>query len=126
MRPGVRSRKTMRCLVTGSEIASMLSLIIRFNHMIKANAQTTKQQIARAALEALRTEGFAGATSRAIARIGGFNQALIFYHFGSLDNLLLAALDLTSEERMTRYRAALDGASTVEELVQVARLIYRQ
>jgi AcrR family transcriptional regulator len=104
----------------------MLSLIIRFNHMIKSTAQTTKQQIARAALEALRTEGFAGATSRAIARIGGFNQALIFYHFGSLENLLLAALDVTSEERMTRYRAALDGASTVEELVGVARLIYRQ
>ena len=61
----------------------MLSLIIRFNHMIKSTAQTTKQQIARAALEALRTEGFAGATSRAIGRIGGFNQALIFYHFGT-------------------------------------------
>src|SRR6266581_2280999 len=45
----------------------------------------TKRRILDAALEALRTEGFAGATSRAIARIGGFNQALIFYHFGSLD-----------------------------------------
>src|SRR6266581_1571812 len=44
----------------------------------------TKRRILDAALEALRTEGFAGATSRAIARIGGFNQALIFYHFGSL------------------------------------------
>jgi AcrR family transcriptional regulator len=94
--------------------------------MIKSTAQTTRQQIARAALEALRTEGFAGATSRAIARIGGFNQALIFYHYGTVDNALLAALDLTGEERMTRYRAAVDGATTLEELVQVARLIYRE
>jgi AcrR family transcriptional regulator len=94
--------------------------------MTKSTAQTTRQQIARAALEALRTVGFAGATSRAIARIGGFNQALIFYHYGSVENALLAALDLTGEERMTRYRDALDGASTLEELVQVARLIYRE
>jgi AcrR family transcriptional regulator len=94
--------------------------------MLKSTAQTTRQQIAQAALEALRTEGFAGATSRAIARIGGFNQALIFYHYGTVENALLAALDLTGEERMTRYRDAVDGASTIEELVQVARLIYRE
>ena len=55
--------------------------------MIKPTAQT----IVKAALETLREEGFAGASSRAIARRGGFNQALIFYHFGSLANLLLEA-----------------------------------
>ena len=94
--------------------------------MIKSTAQTTKQQIARAALEALRTEGFAGATSRAIARVGGFNQALIFYHFGSLDGLLLAALDRTSEERLERYRNAVDEAATAEELAEVAASIYAE
>ena len=94
--------------------------------MIKPSAQDTRRRIAEAALEALRTEGFAGATSRAIARIGGFNQALIFYHYGSLENALLAALDLTSERRMARYRAALDEATTLEELVAVARTIYRE
>jgi AcrR family transcriptional regulator len=94
--------------------------------MTKSNAQDTRRQIAEAALEALRTVGFAGATSRAIARIGGFNQALIFYHYGSVENLLLAALDLTSEERMARYRQAVDGASTLEELMEVARRIYRE
>jgi AcrR family transcriptional regulator len=94
--------------------------------MTKSSAQDTRSQIAEAALEALRTVGFAGATSRAIARTGGFNQALIFYHYGSLENLLLAALDLTSEERMARYREAVDGASTLEELMEVARRIYRE
>jgi AcrR family transcriptional regulator len=94
--------------------------------MTKSTAQTTREQIARAALTALKTEGFAGATSRAIARAGGFNQALIFYHYGSVENLLLAALDLTSEERMERYRAAVDAAETLEELVAVARRIYRE
>lgn len=94
--------------------------------MTKSSAQDTRQQIAEAALEALRTEGFAGATSRAIARLGGFNQALIFYHYGSLENLLLAALDLTSARRMARYREALEGVETLEELIRVAGLIYRE
>jgi AcrR family transcriptional regulator len=88
--------------------------------------QTTRRRIAEATLEAVRTEGFAGATSRVIARIGGFNQALIFYHYGSLENVLLAALDLTSEQRLARYRAALDGAGTLDELFEVARKIYRE
>lgn len=95
--------------------------------MTKSTAQTsTRRQIAEAALATLRSEGFAGATSRTIARVGGFNQALIFYHYGSVENALLAALDLTSEERLSRYRAALDEADTVEELVAVAGRIYRQ
>ena len=94
--------------------------------MNKSPAQDTRRRIAEAALEALRTEGFAGATSRVIARIGGFNQALIFYHYGSLEDALLAGLDLTSQERMARYRAALDEATTLEELVHVARTIYRE
>ena len=77
----------------------------------------TAQTIVEAALETLKEEGFAGASSRAIARRGGFNQALIFYHHGSVEGLLLAALDRTSEERLARYRAALDGVRTLDELV---------
>jgi AcrR family transcriptional regulator len=79
-----------------------------------------------AALETLRKQGFAGATSRAIARTGGFNQALVFYHYGSLENALLAALDLTSAERMARYRAALDKAESLDQLLRAARRIYRE
>jgi AcrR family transcriptional regulator len=94
--------------------------------MTKSSAQDTRSQIAEAALEALKTVGFAGATSRAIARIGGFNQALIFYHYGNLEALLLAALDLTSEARLARYREAVDGATTLEELMRVAKEIYRE
>jgi AcrR family transcriptional regulator len=98
--------------------------------MTKKRAQTagerTRQRIVDAALKTLKKEGFAGATSRVIARTGGFNQALIFYHFGSLDGLLLAALDQTSEERLERYRKAVDEAETTEELAEVAASIYAE
>jgi AcrR family transcriptional regulator len=81
--------------------------------MTKATAQT----IVKATLETVREEGFAGATSRAIARRGGFNQALIFYHFGSLESLLLASLRQTSEERLTRYRELVAPIESLSALV---------
>ena len=65
----------------------------------------TKARIAEAALETLKTVGFAGASARAIAHQGGFNQALIFYHFGSVQAVLLAAFDLMSDRRMAAVRA---------------------
>jgi AcrR family transcriptional regulator len=98
--------------------------------MTKKDATTagekTRQRIVDAALETLKKEGFAGSTSRAIAREGSFNQALIFYHFGSLDGLLLAALDHTSAERLQRYREAVDKAETAEELAEVAATVYAE
>ena len=93
--------------------------------MIKT-ATDTRSRIIDAALETLKREGFAGTSSRVVARTGDFNQALIFYHFGSLHGLLLAALDHTSELRMARYRAAVEDVGTLEELVEVASTIYRE
>jgi len=84
----------------------------------------TKLQIAEAALETLKANGFAGSSARAIAHTGGFNQALLFYHFGSVQNALLAALDLISERRLADYGPAFEEARTASELGQLARAIY--
>src|ERR1700693_3449385 len=86
--------------------------------------KATAQQLVTAALETLKADGFAGATSRAIARRAGVNQALVFYHFGSVDNLLLAALDRTSEERLAAYRDAVESVSSLANLSAVARRLY--
>jgi AcrR family transcriptional regulator len=86
----------------------------------------TRRQIVEAALETLKTDGFTGATSRAIARAGNFNQALIFYHFRTLDGLLLAALDHTSEERLERYREAVADATSVDELLAALARLYAE
>ncbi|MDQ3962362.1 MAG: TetR/AcrR family transcriptional regulator [Actinomycetota bacterium] len=97
--------------------------------MLKADAQTgqdTRTRIVEAALETLKREGFSGTSARAIAATGGFNQALIFYHFGSVKDLLLAALDATSARRLEAYEAAVAEAETLENLVQVAARIYQE
>lgn len=97
-----------------------------FERVLKADAQTTKQVIVAAALETVKEEGFARASARSIARRGGFNQALIFYHFGSVQSLLLAALDATSSSRLERYETAIAEAAGAAGIVEVARRLHTE
>ena len=86
----------------------------------------TRQRIIEAAVQTIKERGFAATSARAIATTGGFNQALVFYHFGSVNDLLIAALDRTSEVRMARYRAAIDSVGTLPELLAVASEAYQE
>jgi AcrR family transcriptional regulator len=86
----------------------------------------TKARIVEAAVATLKAKGFAGTSAREIAYTGGFNQALIFYHFGSVQNALLAGLDLVSERRMRAYQPVFERAQTLSDLAGLAREIYRE
>jgi AcrR family transcriptional regulator len=86
----------------------------------------TRAALVEGAIEALQTAGFAGASAREIARLAGCNQTLIFYHFGSVTDLLLAALDAISERRMAAYRGVLDHAGSLSDLVESARSIFTE
>ncbi len=85
-----------------------------------------REQIIQAAIATIQEQGFSRSSTRAIAATGGFNQALIHYHFGSLTALWLAVIDHTSALRMERYRAAAEAATSLEEMVEVAITIYRE
>lgn len=98
----------------------------RIDKRAEEAATGTRRELVDAAIGTLREQGFAGTSARAIARRAGCNQALVFYHFGSVANLLLAALDETSRVRMERYREAVTGASGPGELAAVAADIYRE
>ncbi|MET7461132.1 TetR family transcriptional regulator [Nonomuraea sp. NPDC005501] len=93
--------------------------------MTKQAGAETRERLIEAAAETLRTEGYAGTSARTIAKAAGVNSALVFYHFGGVDPLLLAALDRSSRQRMAAYEAAVAGVRTLEELVAVATEIYR-
>ena len=82
-----------------------------------------RQALVVAATSALRDVGFAGASAREIARRAGCNQSQVFYHFGSVVELLLAALDEVSTSRMAAYRLVLDQATTLTALVESAQTI---
>jgi AcrR family transcriptional regulator len=79
-----------------------------------------------AALETLREDGIAGATARAIANRGDFNQALIFYHFRSVPNLLLEAFRRNSTRQVARYREAATEVSSLPDLVGIARRLHAE
>ncbi|MEU4232206.1 TetR family transcriptional regulator [Nonomuraea sp. NPDC026600] len=85
----------------------------------------TRDRLIDAAAETIRSQGYAGTSARAIAKAAEVNSALVFYHFGGVDALLLAALDRSSEQRMATYRQAVEKAANLEELVQTASEIYR-
>jgi AcrR family transcriptional regulator len=72
-------------------------------------------------MQTLREEGFAGTSARAIARRGEFNQALIFYHFGSVLDLLVAVLETMSQERLAQYRAAIAEIPDLRTALSTAR-----
>ena len=89
-------------------------------------AGRTRDRIIQAALETLEHEGFAETTARSIASRGGFNQALIFYHFGSVGNLLLEAYARRSEEQVARYREAAADVASPSDLVEIARRLHAE
>jgi AcrR family transcriptional regulator len=77
-----------------------------------------------AAIEALREVAFAGPSARQIARRAGCNLALVFDHFGSVSDLLLAGLDDVSMRRPAAYRRMLDQGGTATDLIDSARAIF--
>ncbi len=90
----------------------------------RAQSGEVRAALVDAAIAALHDVGFAGASAREIAARAGYSQALVFYHFGSVNDLLLAALDEVSARRMDAYRGLLQGASSVTELMDSARAIF--
>jgi AcrR family transcriptional regulator len=91
----------------------------------KASADTRSTLIS-AAIETLKVDGSTGASARAIARRAGCNQGLVFYHFGSVANLLLAALDAVSADRLAQYGAAAALAQSPSDLANLAEVIFQE
>lgn len=84
-------------------------------------AADTRARLMDGAIETLRRQGYAAASARSIAATAGVNQALIFYHFGSVDELLASACRQTSAAHIALYSARLDTATTVREVLAAGR-----
>ncbi len=92
----------------------------------KERSAETRAALVGGAIDALRHVGFAGASAREIARRADCNQALVFYHFGSVTELLLAALDDVSARRLAAYADVVDRATTLTDLIDSARVIFAE
>ncbi|MET7604663.1 helix-turn-helix domain-containing protein [Streptomyces avermitilis] len=89
-------------------------------------SEATKTKLLEGALRALSEQGIAKTSARTIAAAAGVNQALVFYHFGSVDELLAAACRHGAEQVVARYRARLDEVGTLAELLALGREMHEQ
>src|ERR1700720_111744 len=86
----------------------------------------TKTKLIIGALQTLSEHGIAGTSARTVAAAAGVNQALVFYHFGSVDELLAAAARHGAEQRVALYRERLGEVRTLAELIALARQLHEQ
>ncbi|MEV8288445.1 TetR/AcrR family transcriptional regulator [Streptomyces niveus] len=78
------------------------------------------------ALRTLTEQGIARTSARTIATAAGVNQALVFYHFGSVDELLGAACHHGAEQRVSRYRDRLAAVTSLTELLAFGREMHAE
>ncbi|QBI54325.1 TetR family transcriptional regulator [Streptomonospora litoralis] len=89
-------------------------------------APQTRARLLAGALQTLVEQGIAGASARSIAAAAGVNQGLVFYHFGSVDNLLAEACRYGAEQRVARYRGRFAAVQTMGELVELGREVHAE
>lgn len=75
----------------------------------------TRSRILAASDQLFGDLGFDATTTRDIADLSGVNKALIHYHFGSKDELLVALLDAYYDRLTASILAALGKRTTIEE-----------
>ncbi|MFE5808233.1 TetR/AcrR family transcriptional regulator [Streptomyces sp. NBC_01232] len=86
----------------------------------------TRDKLLEGALRTLVEQGIAKASARTIAATAGVGQGLIFYHFGSVDELLAAACRSGAEQRVARYRERLAELGSLAELLEFARAMHEE
>ncbi|MEV8367142.1 TetR/AcrR family transcriptional regulator [Streptomyces niveus] len=86
----------------------------------------TRTKLLEGALRTLTEQGIARTSARTIATAAGVNQALVFYHFGSVDELLGAACHHGAEQRVSRYRDRLAAVTSLTELLSFGREMHAE
>jgi AcrR family transcriptional regulator len=86
----------------------------------------TRDRLVQATLETLRDRGIAGVSARTIAGAADVNQALVFYHFGSVDQLLATACREGAAARVASYHERFDAVTTLAELLALGRRLHQE
>jgi AcrR family transcriptional regulator len=77
-----------------------------------------RERILDAAIEVLKSDGYAGLSLAKVAARAGESKPLVTYHFGSKEGLVGAAGRAIAEMITDEVLAAIDGAETVEAVIR--------
>jgi AcrR family transcriptional regulator len=86
----------------------------------------TKAKLLTAAAETLRESGIAALSARTIAARADVNQALIFYHFSTVAELVDAAVRASVDARVEFYRDRFADVGSLAELLAVGRDLHER
>jgi len=84
----------------------------------------TRSKLIDGAITTLRDKGIAGSSARTIAAAADANQALIFYHFGSVDELIVTACRESTAARVALYRAQFNEVTSFRQLLELGRELH--
>lgn len=85
---------------------------------------STREKLLSAAAHALAADGVASVSARSIAARAHVNQALIFYHFGSVADLLDAAVRWSVDEAVEDYRHRLRDITSLSDLLALGKALH--
>ena len=83
----------------------------------------TREKLIQGTIDTLRDKGIAGTSARVVAAAAGVNQALVFYHFGTVDELIDAACREGAAERVAVYRKQFEAVGSLRELLALGRTL---
>jgi AcrR family transcriptional regulator len=86
----------------------------------------TRGRLIAGAIETLRRHGIAGTSARTIAATAGVNQALVFYHFGSVDELLNQACLVSTQDRVGTYHDRFAAVTSLRELLDLGGRLHAE
>jgi AcrR family transcriptional regulator len=86
----------------------------------------TRERLLAGTIAALRDKGIAGVSARSIAGAAGVNQALVFYHFGTVEELVIAACQGETQVRVSQYADQLAGVTSLRELLTVGQALHEK
>lgn len=86
----------------------------------------TRTRLIHAALLTVREDGLAAASARTIAARAQANQALIFYHFHTVTELLEAASNAAVDDSVRQYRDAFSCVQSLPDLLTIGRQLHER
>jgi AcrR family transcriptional regulator len=86
----------------------------------------TRTKLLDAAAQTARERGTSATSARVIAARAGVNQALIFYHFGTVSELLAAACCRAVDEATDHYREQFARVTSLPGLLEVGRGLHER
>ncbi len=85
---------------------------------------TTRDKLLDATIEVVRRDGIVAASARHIAAEAGVSQGSVFYHFDSVENLLVEAATVGARARAETWAARLGDVTDLGALVDLAEELH--